>query len=263
MKTRSYTHLTQLLSFLCLCLFSGAGCRMVYTPTMQNVPLLHEKGDLQLVANVQNLQTAYALSDHVAVMANGSYHQARWTMGSTPSQREQDYKSNRYNVEGAVGYFRPIVDKVSWEVYGGAGLGQVHLHNHPLIFGWGNTYPDEQLEYTANTRKVFIQPAIGLADKTVELSFSSRLVALQLQNIQTTYTQEQLQYDKLANLDQHMHLFLEPCVTARFGFKWLKLQTQFLHSARLTKQEIRHNPFVLNFSLQFNLSKQNRQEIFR
>ncbi|MFT2008199.1 hypothetical protein ACMA1I_05950 [Pontibacter sp. 13R65] len=250
--------------FYMLLLLLASGCSVVYTPTMQNVPLMQEKGDLKMVLNPNNLQAAYAVSDHIAVMANGSYNRTKWTISDSSNTTPHTYKPYRYNLEAAVGYYRPVIEKVFMEVYGGAGFGHTHLHNHPIFVGNTSDEPEEQHRlFSADNRKIFIQPTIGLSEDVVELSISSRLVAQQFRNVSTTYSDWYLEHNQLANVDQHTHLFVEPCFTLRVGFKWVKFQTQAIYSAKISRPELAYKPVQLNFALQFNLSKQNRAILFR
>lgn len=57
---------------LLVCMTGCISCtRNIYIPNQVNAPLLHEKHQLKIDAAPSNLQAAYAVTDHFAVMLNG------------------------------------------------------------------------------------------------------------------------------------------------------------------------------------------------
>ena len=246
-----------------LLLVSLTGCKVMYTPTMQNVPLLQEQGDIKVTLNTNNLQGAYALTENVGVMVNGSFHSSEWKVEDGMNSNEV-YSSRRFNVEGAGGYFKKLGENGSFEVYGGAGYGNVSYNN---TFSYYN--PDinldetQNLKFSANAMKVFVQPSIGTVGENLEVAFSTRLVALKFSGINRVgYTDEQLQMENIYQIDKPTYMFAEPALTLRYGLPWVKIQSQLLYSAKLNADALNYKPVNLNFSLHFNLSNTNRSNLF-
>ncbi|MDX5347827.1 MAG: hypothetical protein LPK19_11330 [Hymenobacteraceae bacterium] len=236
-----------------LLLVSAAGCKTMYKPTMQNVPLLSEQGDFKAVVNTSNVQAAYAVTDKVGVMANGYFRNNKWNAeaGST----NWDYTNKWFNGEAAVGYYVPFSDEGRFEVYGGAGYGRV-TYEREFTDQMSEPYYDK---FSANNMRFFIQPNIGRSTENFEFAFSTRLVGLQFNNVsQTGYTQEELEFENLTGLDQSIHAFIEPGITIRGGYKWIKLHSQVIFSQKLTSTDINYNPFNMNFGIQIDLSKKYR-----
>lgn len=107
------------ISFLCLLLFMS-GCVSTYMPNVPNVPMFTEKGELSVGGHITpkgniTFNTAYAVSDHFAVLANGSMLNSE--------RRKRDFQHNLLEAGG--GYFTsfgPNNNRVL-EVYGGIGGG--------------------------------------------------------------------------------------------------------------------------------------------
>lgn len=49
-------------------------CNIMYTPNMQNVPLLTEKNEVRATLGPFDYQAAYAVTENIGVMLNGQYH---------------------------------------------------------------------------------------------------------------------------------------------------------------------------------------------
>jgi len=101
-------------------LFVFSSCSSVYMPNVPNTPMLtkagefHGGGHISLKGNI-SANTAYAISDHVAIMANGSI--------MDNNHRKKDFK--QILLEGGIGYFDTFgPDKRRiLEVYAGYGIG--------------------------------------------------------------------------------------------------------------------------------------------
>lgn len=107
-----------LAGLILLSIFSS--CSSIYMPNVPNTPMLtkagefHGGGHISLKGNI-NANTAYAISDHVAIMANGAI--------MDNSRSKKDFKQTL--LEGGLGYFDtfgPDKRRV-FEVYAGYGIG--------------------------------------------------------------------------------------------------------------------------------------------
>src|SRR5688572_13485590 len=231
-----------------LLLVSLSGCKTMYNPTMQHVPLLQEQGDIKVTLNTNNVQGAYAVTENVGVMVNGSFHSQDWSVNDGTTQNEI-FTARRFNVEGAGGYFKKIGENGSFEAYGGAGFGNVSYDNS---FYNPEINLDEKHKFSANAMKVFVQPSIGTSGENMEVAFSTRLVALKFSGVNRVgYTDEELQMEDLFQIDRPTYIFAEPALTLRYGLPWMKIQSQVLYSAKLNADALNYKPINLNFSLHF------------
>jgi hypothetical protein len=97
-----------------------SSCSSVYMPNVPNSPMLtkknevHASGHISLKGNV-NINTAYAVSDHVGVLFNGSF--------INKQKINKDFRQDL--VEGGAGYFTTFGPENSriLEFYGGLGRG--------------------------------------------------------------------------------------------------------------------------------------------
>lgn len=132
--------------FLLLSFFYG--CAPVYIPTVVNTPLLSEQGEFQATLNTGvsgfDPQFAYAITNHLGVMLNGSY-----------VSRTNDTLSNFHKhlaFETGAGYFTKIGNSGRFEVFGGVGYSR-------LKADYSNNLWVSRTDL--NSYKIFIQPAIG------------------------------------------------------------------------------------------------------
>jgi hypothetical protein len=95
-------------------------CSSVYIPNVPTSSMLSAKGELYSSAHISlkgniNINGAYAISDHVGVLLNGSF--------INQDQRKKDFRQNLF--ETGAGYFTTFGDdgKRILEIYGGLGTG--------------------------------------------------------------------------------------------------------------------------------------------
>ncbi|HEY0030309.1 MAG TPA: hypothetical protein VGC65_06085 [Bacteroidia bacterium] len=206
-------HLILILSFI----FILNSCTTtLYTPNTVNAALLKEKGEIKINLDQNNLQTAVAVSDHIGIMANGFFK----------SFKDSSYKHQGSFAEIGLGYFKPMEeDPVVLELFAGAGIGSV---SKSQLMAKGNQ------QYTANFEgralKFFVQPEVGFTGKIVDIAFTPRASFIRYYSFHSTnYTEEELAADYLENgrITKTIFAFLEPAITARIGYKWVKLQGQY------------------------------------
>ena len=181
-------------------------CKILYIPTTHNSPMLSNKNEFQvsaLVGTGVNLQSAYAVTDHVGLMLNGFFLSSNKEMdlGSDSTKKINELW---LNFEAGAGYFTKVLDVFTFEIYAGGGTGRVPGDFRNVNY----TYDGTQ---TAPMSKLFIQPAIGFRSKIVDISGVSRFSAITMNN-QTRY-------------------FFEPGVVAKLGYK----NFRFIGSVGLSK----------------------------
>ena len=200
------------------------GCVTLYKPNAIHSPLLHEKGNLNTSAilsfsgsGLANLQAAYALSDHVGIMADGMYH-----FRSSNNTESVDEKLNMLFGEAGVGYFRRFGNTMLFQCYGGGGYGRTS----DVI-----DYPDQpDPEAKASYYTVFFQPGVAVISDRFEVAFDLKANYVQMFDI-SAYLYDQFEW---WNTDSKFHpdttlnfMNLEPTITLKAGGKKLKgfLQT--------------------------------------
>lgn len=183
-------------------------CAPLYQPNVINTPLLKKRHDTRIaayasLANDYEAQVAYAVSDHIGVMFNGSYKHLR-------AKTTRDHNIKNYLLEGGLGYFGAM-DELKLEAYAGYGIGQTDSRfaatNNGIYFN--NT---GKSAITANIQRFFVQGSFGYASELIEFAATLRYCAV---NVDDFYTDE--------NVRGH---FLEPLLTLKYGIKNLKLVTK-------------------------------------
>lgn len=213
------------------------GCsHLYYVPNIQNVPLLKEKDEIHFSAaggggeesSCVEVQGAYSFTEKFALMAN-------YMSAKGGNVDENNYGKGNY-IEGAIGFYKPLGRLAVFEIYGGLGLGDQH-HK----YGSNNAYSD------LSSLKYFVQPSFGLTTRFIDLAVSGRISGLNCNNIRYYNLSNYGIIDKLNDISGKNHLFLEPAVTLRMGWKKIKIQFQVEYSDNL-------NEPVLNFNEQFHIS---------
>ncbi|HYG16709.1 MAG TPA: hypothetical protein VEC12_13215 [Bacteroidia bacterium] len=196
--------------------------RAYYAPNAQNVPLFtgvndarftvaHNSGDNVSGAEVQ---TAFSPSENVGLMANYYNVYAR-------DRGEGEY------IDIAGGYYYPMNNFI-FEVYGGYGNGRTL-----------NTF--NGAGYLRNNfNKFYLQPVIGFSYKYLDIAASARFAHISLYRIRAQFADAQEQNTNrlittdIAAINNNRNSFvIEPALTIRYGWKYLKLQAQYTYSGFL------------------------------
>lgn len=245
--------------------------RYVYSPAAQNVPVFTKKGDSKLAVyysdglsgaksgtgtsitksynNGADIQTAFAVSSHFAIMANQYLrHEKNNGQFSSNLIDSATIRYNRSLTELAGGYFDPLDDnkQLIFQIYAGLGFGKFSFTDNGKNSG-GNFYS----KYF-NTRifKVFVQPSFTVGAKNnFSASLSAKINAVTFNNSKTDYSPAQLDSFKLDELGKSVFLFMEPSVINAFGFKKLpgiRFEIQFTMAALMSKKFVDYRS--LNFS---------------
>jgi len=238
--------LSRLLLFSLIAI-TAASCRTIYySPNSQNVPLLSEKNQLKVQGGVgygeeagrAEGQLAFALTNHLGLMAN----YARYS-----EKGDSETLDNGQLMELGLGYSQMIFEnkenldlKVIWDVYGGHG------------FGRATVYPDNyEVSYTLN--RTFLQPAIGFETSYFDVALSCRTAYADFGNfpdfsnpfLNPSYDYDLNRYDK--------HVLIEPALTTKVGYKFIKLQSQVIYSNTINS-DLPQDHFVFSYMLSFDLT---------
>jgi len=218
----------------------GLNSCSVYQPNGVNTPLFSKKGQTAINANVgsgANLQAAYALSDHIGIMANGFWGNSEVTINNDDKR-----KGKGSLFEAGIGYFTQSTGGFAFETYAGGGVGNVHIDRTI-----SSTNVTKKFETSAT--KLFVQPSVGYVRKHFEVAFTPRLSALNYKKPTTTYSASELTADKFVNIDQTTWLFLEPTLTIRAGGQRLKGQIQLGKAFKLNSEELGYDSGILTFGI--------------
>lgn len=255
-------------SYLCSC-YSP---RYVYSPSTQNIPLLHKKNDLEFSAfyagsiNVFNekgnsnqgldIQAAWAFSNHFAAVLNESL---RWEKdGGNDSFFPGDtsllsYKRNFTEI--GTGYFTSpgYNQKMQFQVFGGVAFGSSDISDKYIS---NNVQTNKY--HNSNVTKIFIQPAVIYSpEKNFSTALTSRFTAVIFTHIHTNYTSGELDNYILDSLTVSPVYFWEPAVSYTFGFKKLpiKLRIQGSISVLLNHRFVEHRTGIVSLGIIADLPK--------
>lgn len=232
---------TLLIPAACIALASLfiTSCKSVYQPNAVNTPLFNNAGEVRASVDAQNVQLAYAVTDHAGVMVNG--------FRVKENSEDNNINGSGGLVELGFGYYtrvRPFI----FETYVGGGMGSVQ-------FSELRTQNNETTRYTfeAQGTRFFIQPSFGLGSRFFDIALTPRFVMGKYYRVSTNYsTQDQID-GKFYQVDQPLWTFIEPAITVRGGYQWIKLQVQFGLSQKLNAQQLSYKDSFVNVGLSFNL----------
>jgi len=196
-------------------------CAPAYVPNTVNTPMLSNKGELQASLNSGisgfDPQLSYAITDHIGVMLNGSF-------ANETSDSSDDYHKHQF-VEAGGGYYTKIGKIGRFESYGGFGLGNTQGEYESTLW---SSYANAQYF------RIFVQPSIGMATSYFDGSFATRFVIVSM-------TQ---------NPNKSTGYFLEPVLTFKLGYKYVKLVSQFGLSFPATEDiAFNYQPFMFSVGL--------------
>jgi len=242
-----------MISIVMAALFSLSGCvstASFYCPNTINVPLLREQNEAHITgsigigdgeygcsSNMYDVNASYAITDHLGIM--GSAH----GFSSVDDNGINNSLTNSSTMgDIGVGYYKTLDAKkrLITEVYGGMGFGT--LNTTGLVTGNMQMY------------RLFVQPSIGLRTAVFDFVFSVRAC-----DVNYHYNSSPAVYAALLNAKEYEvapangsnNLFIEPAITMRLGYKFVKLQWQLM--ASLGKGSFRYDSFVTGLGLNFNL----------
>ena len=215
-----------LMTMLIVCILNS--CAPVYVPNTVNAPLLTNRGEFQasLHAGTSGFdpQLAYAVSDHVGLMLNGSF------MNST-SDSTDNYHKHRF-MEAGAGYYSHFGSSGKFETFMGFGSGQVNaLYGNHL---W-TSFSD--VKY----KRFFIQPSAGFTTKVLDIGISSRIVVVGF----------------IQGSDKSSGLFFEPLITLKAGYDHIKAVGKLGLSLPFNEEDISFNyqPLIFSLGIQANFGK--------
>jgi hypothetical protein len=203
---------------LLIALLGVSACAPVYVPNVRNSPMFTKGGEFQASVQIGNgieAQSAYAVSDHMGVMANYLY------IDATDHDNEDDYLQHRF-FEAGVGYFTNKDDSF-FEVYGGYGRGKGTTFESYDFFG------PQTVAATGRYQRYFLQPAFGINKESFQFSFAPRISMVDFYEFATELVATRIQEDP--------KVLFEPAIIGRANFAGNKLFATFQAGASLGMSE--------------------------
>lgn len=214
---------------------------MYYAPNAHNVPLLKEKHELRINAGLTavedasgpEIQAAYAITDHLGLMIQGAYLKG----GNYDTSWEGEGKI----AEIGMGYFKSLGNNMVAEVYGGAGFATITNQRYEA--------------FDLRFAKPFIQPTFGFNSKYFEFAFSPKIALVHYKEPLILAEEYVIDANGIGNYittkQQQTFFAVEPAITIRAGWKFIKLQGQ----PGWSFQDIPYSRKVsFNMGLSFNLA---------
>jgi len=225
--------LVALLGILMLC----NACAPVYIPNSRQVHLLDHRGELDgnfnAGTNGTDIQGAYAVSDHLGIMAAGSFDKAN------VKESNSDYHKHHYGELG-LEYFTSMGKIGRFELGAGMGRGSATAVDHYDFIS------PRELKATGKYNKLFISSDVGLQTGMLDLGVVARLGNVsftEFETSSTTYT------------NTKSATFFEPAALMRLGWKHIKLESQIGFSKPFKKDlAFDYEPFYFSLGLNFNFS---------
>lgn len=221
--------------FVFFTVFVLFSCKTAYVPNTVNVPLFDDRNQMRLSGDFAgNVQFAASLGPNFAVMANGMFKKDGEDIDAV-------YGKGSFG-EFGIGGFSRSRNNLKYEAFVGAGVGKTYTKEN------GKTFE-------AKGARFFFQPSLGYHHSIFELAFTPRFVAGKFQKPTTTYSTQELITNNLADINKPTWMFLEPAVTARFGYRWLKLQLQLGKSIKLNDQPLAYKKEFTSLGVIFDLGR--------
>jgi len=231
---------------------------------MQNPPQVtafKEKNELRLSGNVagaeenngSTVQAAYSITNHVGITANWFKYQAISGNGG-------NWKAQYYDL--GIGYFKDFQKKGLFEIYGGFGLlEQRHEYYYiktDSVYSWwfGPTVNQTLIpagSATYRAHKIFVQPSYGYSFDAIDIIISAKLSYLNFTSVDNNVTPGNYRYNEVQLFSYgKSYLFIEPAITFRAGWKYVKFQLQYAYNGY---PGINCSPFTLSTGIQLSFAK--------
>ena len=156
----------------------GIACSPVYIPNSRSIPLFEGAGEVSIDGYINgsgfDLNTGVAVSDHVAIIANGAY-------SKRDNSDSEDYQSHKFGELG-VGYFSDTGTNLRTEVFTGYGLGEATSVDD-YIFSNSNSE-----RTTGYYNRFFLQGNMGWALNNFQLGGAFRFSYVNFTEFETTAT---------------------------------------------------------------------------
>jgi hypothetical protein len=233
-----------------------------YVPNVQNVPLFREKNEYRLSGTFGGgdesvcieVQAAYSVTDNIGIMAN--FMSAK---GGDVSDNKNWAKGNY--LDGAIGYYKPINKYGVFEIYGGFGGSNQHHHYMNTNYNSGTISNSSGGTSDLSFTKIFVQPSFGLTFKGFDVALSNRICILSFNKINNQISGNSEEHNTLNSISNKSHLFLEPAITIRGGWKYVKLQFQAATASYFNNPDLHFEDYHIGIGLYFAFAERYRKDV--
>ncbi len=190
--------------FLLLVGLALGSCAPAYVPNSRNVPMFAEGGEFAgsvVLSSGVEAQVAYAVSDHMALMAN--------TMvipKTLETRKGVSYKKDGFFGEGGIGYFTKK-KAYRFETFAGYGVGKGNSFESFYFFG------SNEVIANGSYQRVFIQPSIGTNKRNFNILFTTRVSMVNFTKFTTSDPSATVSSIKPTD---KFKTIIEPSLTTRF-----------------------------------------------
>ncbi len=252
MNTKTVTLLNRnTLVILLLTVLSG--CKhYYYIPSAQNIPLFKEKNEFRAAIasgggdeiSTTDFQAAYSITNKFGVIAN--------FMTAEGGDESSDNRGVGRYLEVGCGYYKPFYKYGIFEVFGGVGRGNQRHYYEDTNYGGSSSTTKYSGTAELSLTKIFLQPSIGLTLNWMDLAFTPAISGISFTRINNGIDTTDQNYFSVNNLSRHRNSFLfEPGFTFRFGWKYVKLQIQFVSIENLSHRNLDFEPKKVSVGLTF------------
>lgn len=238
---------TLLLVILGCGLITLSSCnRYYYQANAVNAPMLSKQHDVNVTASMDrwsespafNLQAAYSPINHVGLIggwSNFRYH------SSTPQPEEGNVDAHASLLEIGVGGYYPVFNNVR---------GLELTADTYVGYGGGSLSSDVNMNFS----RVYIQPGFNLSTPYFDAGIHTRFSGIKYRNFDSNgHDEEYIRQQHLEGITNNRHYFFEPALTFRGGYKFIKLQAQFVASVPLRQLDWNYNENQLTLGLYFSI----------
>ncbi len=226
MKTKQFS-----IFLLTSAIFVINSCSPVYVPNVINAPMLTNQKEIQAALHFGtsgfNPQFAYAITNHLGIMANGSF----LDMTSDTSSSADFYHKHSF-FEVGPGYYTNFGSRFKFGIYGGYGFGKIKGEYENVL--WTS-------RAEVKSSRIFLQPTVGMTSKILDLGVSTRFVVV-------TFTQDS---------EKDTGVMFEPAVTAKLGWDHVKIVGQLGVSYPINSESthFQYQPGIGSLGVQLNFGK--------
>lgn len=227
---------------LVLAALSTACTPTLYGPTQQSTPMLREAGELQATLSSRAVEAAYAVTPQVMVHAAGFYQNA--------NEAEIQRLAGGWLGEAGAGMFGNVVHPdVRWSVLAGVGGGRTW---------WKAEGNNSQLAFESSALRGFVQPNAGWVTPYFEVLGSARISGVKYLSFSSSgFSPAQAEQDGFteANVTGPVWLFLEPAVTVKAGYRWVKLFAQYQWAFKVSQDPLPYEDTGLTVGVALDLAQ--------
>ena len=238
---------TSLWAILGFGLIALSSCNRYYYQTNSvNAPMLGKQHDVNISASADrwsesptfNLQAAYSPAPHIGVIGGWSNFSFRT---SDPRPEEGNVNAHASLLEIGAGGYYPIFNtdrglELTVDTYVG--------------YGGGSLKSDVNMDFS----RTYIQPGFNLSTSYFDAGIHTRFSGIKYRNFDSNgYDEEYIRQQHLEGITDRRHYFFEPALTLRGGYKFIKLQAQFVATVPMGQIDWNYNESQLTLGLYFSI----------